>query len=172
MMTRRAVSHYYTGVLFFLIIFSLNVLQVGAQQGVALTVDGLVVDQAKQWEQWMRPKHAVRIDPETHVVTARRISRATNAIVDIDDFQTLIGNKKSYEKLVKALNRADRPIPLNIRTAPATVAGVPIVYLKASEKNNIEVGDPIIWYYFHGGIRQARTSIESASAAIDGNPTT
>ncbi len=171
MMTRRAVSQY-PGVLFFLITLSLTVPQVGAQEGFALNVDGLVVDQAKQWEQWTRPKHAVRIDPETHVVTPRRISRATNAILDIDDFQTLIGNNKAYDKLVKELNRADRPIPLNIRTAPATVAGMPIVYLKASEKNNIEVGDPIIWFYFHGGIRQAGTSIETASAAIDGDPTT
>jgi hypothetical protein len=171
MMTRRAVSQY-PGVLFFLITVSLTVPQAGAQEGFALTVDGLVVDRAEQWEQWTRPKHAVRIDPETHVVTPRRINRATNAILDIDDFQTLIGNNKAYDKLVKELNRADRPIPLNIRTAPATIAGVPIVYLKASEKNNIEVGDPIIWFYFHGGIRQAGTSIATASAAIDGDPTT
>ena len=171
MMTRRHVKQA-SSVLFFFIITGLTTVQTEAQEGFAFTDDGLVVDQAAQWEQWTRPKHAVRINPETNVVIPRRINRTTNAILDANLFQTLIGDEKAYDKLVKELNRADRPIPLNIRTAPATVAGVPIVYLKASEKNNIEVGDPIIWYYFHGGIRQAGTSIATAAAALDGDLTT
>ena len=93
-----------------------------------------------------------------------RIGQSTDAILDIDRFQTLIGDQKAYEKIVKELNRADRPVPLNIRMAPATVAGYPIVYLKANTKKNIEVGDPIIWYYYHGGIRHAGTSVETAAA--------
>ena len=52
------------------------------------------------------------------------------------------------------------------------MAGEPIVYLKANKKKNIEVGDPIIWYYYHGGIRQAGTSVETASAILDADPTT
>ena len=102
MMTRRPVNQY-TGLLFFLITVSLSAPQAGAQEGFALTGDGLVVDLAAQWEQWRRPKHAVYIDPVTHIVTPRRISRGTNAILDINGFQTLIGNKKAYDKLVKEL---------------------------------------------------------------------
>ena len=146
--------------------------QADAQEGFELTADGLATNRAAQWEHWTRPKHAVRIDPQTHALAPRRIGQATDAILDIDRFQTLIGNQSAYDKLVKELNRADRPIPLNIRTAPATVAGVPIVYLKANTKKNIEVGDPIIWYYYHGGIRQAGTSVETAAAILDGDPTT
>ena len=146
--------------------------QAGAQEGFELTADGVAINRAAQWEHWTRPKHAVRIDPQTHALTPRRIGQATDAILDVDRFQTLIGNQSAYDKLVKELNRADRPIPLNIRTAPAAVAGVPIVYLKANKKKNIEVGDPIIWYYYHGGIRQAGTSVETAAAMLDGDPTT
>ncbi|MEE3259188.1 MAG: hypothetical protein VX293_08255, partial [Candidatus Latescibacterota bacterium] len=164
---RRTTRH----MLFFLIA-GLMAVRAGAQEGFAFTADGVVVDQAVQWEQWTRPKHAVRIDPATHIVVPRWIGRTTNAILDVGRFQTLIGDLKAYEKIVKELNRADRPIPLNIRTAPATVAGVPIVHLKAKAKDNIEVGDPVIWYYFHGGIRQAGTAIETAAAALDGDPTT
>lgn len=146
--------------------------QARAQEGFELTADGVTINRAAQWEHWTRPKHAVRIDPQTHALTPRRIGQSTNAILDIDRFQTLIGDQKAYEKIVKELNRADRPVPLNIRMAPATVAGVPIVYLKANTKKNIEVGDPIIWYYYHGGIRHAGTSVETAAAILDGDPTT
>ena len=144
----------------------------GAQEGFELTADGVTIHRAAQWEHWTRPKHAVRIDPQTHALTPRRIGQSTDAILDLDRFQTLIGDQKAYEKIVKELNRADRPVPLNIRTAPATVAGVPIVYLKANTKKNIEVGDPIIWYYYHGGIRHAGTSVETAAAILDGDPAT
>ena len=146
--------------------------QARAQEGFELTADGVTINRAAQWEHWTRPKHAVRIDPQTHALTPRRIGQSTDAILDIDRFQTLIGDQKAYEKIVKELNRADRPVPLNIRMAPATVAGVPIVYLKANTKKNIEVGDPIIWYYYHGGIRHAGTSVETAAAILDGDPTT
>ena len=143
-----------------------------AQEGFELTADGLIIDQAEQWSQWTRPKHAVVIDPETHTLVPRRVSRKTDAILDSDRFQTLIGDVKAYQKIVKELNRADKPIPLNIRTAPATVAGVPIVHLKAKAKDNIEVGDPVIWYYFHGGIRQAGTNAGTATAVLDRDPET
>ena len=144
----------------------------GAQEGFELTADGVTINRAAQWEHWTQPKHAVHIDLQTHALTPRRIDQATNAILDIERFQTLIGDQKAYDKIVKELNRADRPVPLNIRTAPATVAGVPIVYLKANTKKNIEVGDPIIWYYYHGGIRHAGTSVETAAAILDADPTT
>lgn len=143
-----------------------------AQEGFELTADGVAIHRAAQWEHWTRPKHAVHIDPQTHVLAPRRIGQATDAIRDLNRFQTLIGNQSAYDKLVKELNRADRPIPLNIRTAPATVAGVPIVYLKANKKKDIAVGDPIIWYYYHGGIRQAGTSVATAAAILDGDPAT
>ena len=146
--------------------------QAGAQEGFELTADGVTINRAAQWEHWTRPKHALHINSQTHALTPRRIGQATDAILDVERFQTLIGNQSAYDKLVKELNRADRPIPLNIRTAPATVAGVPIVYLKANKKKNIEVGDPIIWYYYHGGIRHAGTSVETAAAILDGDPTT
>ena len=146
--------------------------QAGAQEGFELTANGMAINRAAQWEHWTRPKHAVRINPQTHAIIPRRIGQATDAILDVGRFQTLIGNQSAYDKLVKELNRADRPIPLNIRTAPATVAGVPIIYLKANTKKNIEIGDPIIWYYYHGGIRQAGTSVETAAAILDGDPAT
>ncbi len=143
-----------------------------AQEGFELTAAGVTINRAAQWEHWTRPKHAIYIDRQTHTLTPRRIGQATDAIRDLDRFQTLIGNQSAYDKLVKELNRADRPIPLNIRPAKATVAGVPIVYLKANKKKNIEVGDPVIWYYYHGGIRHAGTRIETATAILDGDPTT
>ena len=146
--------------------------QAGSQEGFELTADGVTINRAAQWEHWTRPKHAMHIDPQTHALAPRRIGQATNAILDVNRFQTLLGNQSAYDKLVKELNRADRPVPLNIRTAPAAVAGVPIVYLKANKKKDIEVGDPIIWYYYHGGIRHAGTSVETAAAILDGDPTT
>ncbi len=82
---RRTTRH----MLFFLIA-GLMAVRAEAQEGFAFTADGVVVDQAVQWEQWTRPKHAVHIDPATHIVVPRRIGRTTNAILDVGRFQTLI----------------------------------------------------------------------------------
>ena len=146
--------------------------QTEAEQGYGISSDAVVVDQAAHWATWTRPKHAVEIDPDNHTVGPRLLRALTNAIADIDQFQTLIGNQKAYEKLLKDLRREDRPVPLNIRTAPATVAGVPIVYLKANKKKGIEVGDPILWYYLHGGIKGTPTNPEAAANILDGDPNT
>ena len=146
--------------------------QTDDEPGFELTPEGIVVDRAEQWQQWTRPKHAVTIDPLSNGVGPRRIQKETNAIADIDRYQIKIGDLKALEKLQKELRREDREEPLNIRTAPASVAGVPIVYLKASSKNNIEVGDPIIWHFYHGGIRAAPTNTESATNILDGDPST
>ena len=102
----------------------------------------------------------------------RTIRIETNAVEGMGQFQTLIGDQKAYEKLLKDLGRADLPTPFNIRTAPATVAGEPIVYLKANKKKNIEVGDPVIWYYYHGGIKYTPNNPESAAFILDGDPLT
>ena len=146
--------------------------QTAAQAGFSLSASGVSVDQAEHWEAWTRPKHAIEIDPHTHAVRPRTIRIETNAVEGMDQFQTLIGDQKAYEKLLKDLGRADLPTPFNIRTAPATVAGVPIVYLKANKKKNIEVGDPIIWYYYHGGIKYTPNNPESAASILDGDPST
>lgn len=143
-----------------------------AQAGFSLSASGVSVDQAEHWEAWTRPKHAIEIDPHTHAVRPRTVRIETNAVEGMDQFQTLIGDQKAYEKLLKDLGRADLPTPFNIRTAPATVAGVPIVYLKANKKKNIEVGDPIIWYYYHGGIKYTPNNPESAASILDGDPLT
>ena len=146
--------------------------QTAAQAGFSLSASGVVIDQAEQWEAWTRPKHAVEIDPHTHAVRPRTIRIETNAVEGMDQFQTLIGDQKAYEKLLKDLDRADLPTPFNIRTAPATVAGEPIVYLKANSKTGIEVGDPVIWYYYHGGIKYTPNNPESAAFILDGDPLT
>ncbi|NKB71152.1 MAG: hypothetical protein GKR89_29120 [Candidatus Latescibacteria bacterium] len=146
--------------------------QTGDEPGFALTAAGILVDQAEQWAQWTRPKHAVSIDPLTNGIGPRRVQKETNAIADIDRYQIKIGDLKALEKLQKELNREGRVEPLNIRTAPASVAGVPIVYLKANSKTGVEIGDPIIWYFYHGGIRAAPTNTESAANIIDGDPQT
>ena len=146
--------------------------QTAAQAGFSLSASGVSVDRAEHWEAWTRPKHAVEIDPHTHAVRPRTIRIETNAVEGMDQFQTLIGDQKAYEKLIKDLGRADLPTPFNIRTAPATVAGEPIVYLKANTKKNIEVGDPVIWYYYHGGIKYTPNNPESAALILDGDPLT
>ena len=51
-------------------------------------------------------------------------------------------------------------------------AGVPIVYLKANKKKNIAVGDPVIWYYYHGGIKYTPNNPESAASILDADPLT
>jgi hypothetical protein len=159
----------HTGLVFFC---AVSASPLGAQEGFELSEDGVVIDRAAQWEQWTRPKHAVQIDPVTHLVLPRPISLSTNAILDMADFQILIGNKRAHDKLLKDLNREGRPVPLNIRTAHASVAGVPIVYLKDKAKDNIKAGDPIIWFYYHGGIRQTGTNAEAAYDVLDDDSTT
>ena len=146
--------------------------QAGAQEGFELTADGVTIHRAEQWEHWTRPqtRRAHQLpDPHPHAAPHRPINRRHPRRGPLPNPDR---RPKGIRKIVKELNRADRPVPLNIRTAPATVAGVPIVYLKANTKKNIEVGDPIIWYYYHGGIRHAGTSVETAAAILDGDPTT
>ena len=77
----------------------------GAQEGFELTAAGVTINRAAQWEHWTRPKHAIYIDPQTHTLTPRRIGQGTDAIRDLDRFQTLIGNQSAYDKLVKELPR-------------------------------------------------------------------
>jgi len=146
--------------------------QTNAQTGFSLSASGLSVDRAEHWEAWTRPKHGVEINPHTHLVRPRTIRSEINAVAGMDQFQTLIGDQKAYEKLLKDLGRADLPTPFNIRTAPASVAGVPIVHLKANSKKGIEVGDPVIWYYYHGGIKYTPNNPESAAFVLDGDPRT
>jgi hypothetical protein len=146
--------------------------QAQAEPGFRLSAQGVVIDQAAHWDKWSRPKHAVEIDPLTHTVRPSRLRTSTNAIEDLDRFQTRIGDDKAYEKLLKDLDREGRPLPLNIRTAPASVAGVPIVYLKGDDKKGIKEGDPIVWNYFHGGIRYTANNPQAAPRILDGDPAT
>ena len=146
--------------------------QTDADPGFRISADGVVIDQAEQWGKWTRPKHATRIDQVDHTIGPRLIRTATNAIEDIDQFQSLIGDQKGYDKLVKDLGREDRTEPLNIRTGPASVAGVPIVYLKDNSKKGIKAGDPILWYFYHGGVRNSPTNPELAYNILDGDPDT
>jgi gliding motility-associated-like protein len=153
-----------------LLVVSMQPLQ--AQQGVQISNRGLTVDQADQWEQWNRPKHAVVIDSETNSVRPRFVRKSTNAIEDLDQFLVLIGDDKELGKATKIFTRADLPVPLNITDGAASVAGVPIVHQKDKEKDGIKAGDPITWFFYHGGIRAAPNNSETAANILDGDPTT
>ena len=142
------------------------------EQGYSISAEGVVVDRARQWEVWSGPKHAVSIDPETHTAAPRRIRKNIDVIKDIDQFRIKLGDQKEYEKLVKTLDREDGNLPLNIITGPAHVAGAPILHLKADSKKGIEVGDPLIWYFYQGGIREAPFHPEMAANILDGDPST
>ena len=124
-----------------LLVVSMQPLQ--AQQGVQISNRGLTVDQAGQWEQWNRPKHAVVIDSETNSVRPRFVRKSTNAIEDLDQFLVRIGDAKDLAKATKIFTRADLPIPLNITDGAASVAGVPILHQKDKKKDGIKAGDPI-----------------------------
>jgi hypothetical protein len=142
------------------------------EPGYSISTAGVVVDRAEQWEQWSRPKHAVTIDPQTHTAAPRRIRKNINVIEDMDQFRIKLGDEKEYEKLVKKLDREGANLPLNIVTGPAFVAGAPILYLKADAKNGIEIGDPVTWYFYQGGIREALLHPETAANILDGDPST
>ena len=142
------------------------------EQGYSISAEGIVVDRAEQWEVWGRPEHAVTIDPVTHTTAPRRISKNINVIEDMERFRIRIGDQKAYDKLVKTLNREGASLPLNIVTGPAYVAGAPILHLKADAKNGIEVGDPVIWYFYQGGIREVPYRSEMAANILDGDPST
>ena len=143
-----------------------------AAEGYRITSEKVVVDRAEQWQRWDLPRHAVQIDPLTHEVSLRRLRNSINIVEDMERFQVKIGNQDAYDKLLKDLKKDGMPVPLNISTAPARVAGVPIVYQKDNAKKGIAKGDPIIWYFFHGGIREAPQNAESAGFILDGNPLT
>ncbi len=143
-----------------------------AQDGGRLTTRGLTVDQASHWEQWNRPKHATIVDFETNSVGPRQIRKSTNAIEDLDQFLVLIGDDKARDKAAKVFTRADLPVPLNITDGPASVAGVPILHQKDNDKKGIKAGDPIIWFFYHGGIREAPNNPEAAANILDGDPAT
>ena len=142
------------------------------EQGYSISAEGIVVDRAEQWEAWGRPDHAVTIDPATHTAAPRRISKNINVIEDMERFRIRLGDQKAYDKLVRTLNREGASLPLNIVTGPAYVAGAPILHMKADAKKGIEVGDPIIWYFYQGGIREAPYHSEVAANILDGDPST
>ena len=133
---------------------------------------GVVVDRAQQWEQWTLPTHATDIDQVAHTVAPRRIGKDIDVIKNLAQFRIKIGDQKAYDKLLKDLNREKSAEPLNIVTGPASVVGVPIVHLKDNEKKGIRMGDPVVWYFFQGGIREAPNNPSPAPNILDGDPTT
>ncbi|MSR83145.1 MAG: hypothetical protein EXS58_09505 [Candidatus Latescibacteria bacterium] len=143
-----------------------------AEQGYILSAGGVVVDRAEQWAKWTFPVNAVEIDSRTHAVQPRLIFKQTDAIKDLNRFRVLIGDTKAYDKLLKDLNKEERPEPLNIRAVPANVAGVSIVYKKDDDKKGIKAGDPITWYYYYGGIREVGSHPELAANILDGDSNT
>ena len=153
------------------VLLLLGTVQVLAE-GYRLMPEGMAVDRAEHWQAWTYPRHAVVIDSSTHGVQPTRIRQSTNAIEHLERFQVKIGDPTAYDKLIQTLIKDHRPVPLNIRAAPARVAGTPIVHRKDDPRKGIREGDPLIWYYYHGGIREAPTNPESASRILDGNPAT
>ena len=141
-------------------------------EGYHLMPEGMAVDRAEHWQAWDYPRHAVVVDSSTHGVQPTQIRQPTDAIEHLKRFQVKIGDPTAYDKLIQTLTKDHRPIPLNIRAAPARVAGVPIVHRKDDPRKGIREGDPLIWYYYHGGIREAPTNPEWASHILDGDPAT
>ena len=133
---------------------------------------GMVVDRAEHWEKWTQPTHATTIDPVNHTVAPRLTRKNVNVIENLDQFRIKIGDQKAYDKLLKDLTRVGAELPLNIVAGPASVVGVPIVHLKDSAKNNIKVGDPVIWYFHQGGIRETFNNPDAAPNILDGDPST
>ena len=133
---------------------------------------GVGVDRAQQWEQWTLPTHATDIDPVAHTVTPRSIGKDIDVIRNLAQFRVKIGDEKAYDKLLKELKREKSAEPLNIVTGPASVVGVPIVHLKDNNNKGISVGDPVLWYFYQGGIREAPNNPSSAPNILDGDPTT
>ena len=140
--------------------------------GYRLTGDRLIIDQAVHWQSWTHPKHAVEIDGQNHTVRPRFIRKEINAIADMDHFQIKIGDQGEYDKLLRTLQRDDQLTPLNIRTGPATVAGFPLIYQKDNASKGVKEGDPVPWYFYHGGIRQASNNSDATFNILDGDPAT
>jgi hypothetical protein len=168
-MTRRTLSgsEWWQGIL------GITVLLAGvanAQDGYRIEGNHIVIDRAAHWQEWQRPVHATEIDADA--VRPRNVRRQTDAIADIDQFTILIGDAKALQKLGKDIKRESGTMPLNIRTQPAMVAGVPILYQKDNSKTGVKAGDPIAWFYYYGGIREVPRNVESANNILDGDPTT
>ena len=146
--------------------------QADGEKGYRLEPDGIVVDRAEHWQAWTYPRHAVVIDSSTHEVHPRRVRKGINAVENLDRFRIKIGDDRAYAKLLRELKRENHPIPLNIRTGPAFAGSVPILHLKADPDKGIAVGDPVLWYFYHGGIRLAPNHPETAAHILDGDPRT
>jgi hypothetical protein len=145
---------------------------VQAQDGYRIDGNHIVIDRAAHWQKWKRPVHATEIDVETNAVRPRNVRRQTDAIADIDRFTILIGDEKALTKLEKDVNRESGTMPLNIRSQPAMVAGVPILYQKDNSKTGVKAGDPIEWFYYYGGIREVPRNAAAATNILDDDPTT
>lgn len=169
-MTRRACG--WAGFLGVAVVAGLSSRPAGGQEGFRLLPNQVVIDRAQDWERWRRPVHATEIDAVGNLVRPRLVRKVTNAIADLDRFTILIGDDKALAKLQKDVEREGRAMPLNIRSQPAAVAGVPIVQQKDNEKAGIKAGDPILWFYYHGGIREAPRNTAMAANVLDGDPST
>ena len=144
----------------------------GAEDGFRISGDRIVIDRAEDWGAWRRPSHATEIDSDGGFVRPLLVRKRIDAIPGMDQFTSLIGDQRALDKLAKDVNREGGAMPLNILSQAASVAGVPIVHLKDNEKKGIKAGDPIEWFYYHGGIRYTPRNAESAPGILDGDPST
>ena len=139
------------------------------EKGYRLLADGIVVDRPVHWQQWTYPRHAMEIDSATQKLRPRYLRQPIDAIENLAQFRIKIGDRKVYDRLLRTFQRENRSLPLNIGTAPARVAGQPVVHLEGDPKTGVRKGDPVIWYYYHAGIRQAPNNPATASHILDGD---
>lgn len=142
---------------------------VEAQEGFQFDGDSIVISRSQDWAAWTKPEHATTVDEIGDLVRPRLVKKQTDAIADMDRFSILIGDQKALTKLGKDVKREGGVVPLNIRSQAASVAGVPILYLKDKAKDGIKAGDPIEWFYYFGGIREVPRNAESAPNILDGD---
>ena len=120
---------------------------VEAQEGFQFDGESIVIDRSEDWAAWTKPEHATTVDGLGDLVRPRLVRKQTDAIADMSRFTILIGNKKALDKLGKDVNRAGGVMPLNIRSQAASVAGVPILYLK--DKYKLVFIDKLVLLHFH-----------------------
>lgn len=124
------------------------------------------------WASWTFPAQAVVIDSVAQRVRLRRVRMDIDAVRDADRFERRIGEAADYERLLSELAKEKRSAPLNIRRRQATVAGVALTRIRDDPRSGARAGDPVLWYYFHGGAGEAGSDPETAAHAFDGDPVT
>lgn len=144
----------------------------GAGPGYVVQEDRIHVRTAADWASWTFPSQAIAIDTAAGQVRLRRILSDIDAVRDASRFERRIGEAADYERLLSDLARERRAAPLNVRRRQATVAGVPLALARDDPRSGARAGEPVVWYYLHGGAAGAGTNPALAASALDGDPGT